>query len=76
MTTQHHRIDTVAGLPPAGALPLQAARYAVPSFHCSHPEGGAVHRVSVAVQAGQFQSLPVPYPVPFGSSVSASYAGC
>ena len=27
MTTQHPRMDTVAGLPPAGALPLQAARY-------------------------------------------------
>ncbi|MCZ6549489.1 MAG: hypothetical protein O6837_15425, partial [Deltaproteobacteria bacterium] len=25
MTTQHHRTDTVAGLAPAGALPLQAA---------------------------------------------------
>jgi hypothetical protein len=34
MTTQHHRIDTVAGLPPAGALPLQAARYSVPHSHC------------------------------------------
>jgi transposase len=27
----------VAGLPPAGALPLQAARYAVPSSHGLHP---------------------------------------
>ena len=26
MTTQHHRLDTVTGLTPAGTLPLQAAR--------------------------------------------------
>ena len=37
MTTQHPRMDTVAGLPPAGALPLQAARYSVPRSHGSHP---------------------------------------
>ena len=37
MTTQHPRMDTVAGLPPAGALPLQAARYSVPSSHGSYP---------------------------------------
>jgi hypothetical protein len=32
MTTQHHRMDTVAGLTPAGALPLQAARKTSPHY--------------------------------------------
>src|SRR5215471_17191356 len=49
--------------------------YSVPSFHGSHPSGGALHRVAVAVQTGQCRRLPAPYPGPFGSSASASCAG-
>ena len=37
----------------------------VPNGHCSPPEGGALQRVAVAVQAGQCLRLPAPYPVPF-----------
>ena len=50
MTTRRHRADTVAGLPPAGTLPLQAATIGVihfqPSEALSHYFAVRRHRAS------------------------------
>src|SRR5262249_19245701 len=49
--------------------------YSVPSFHGSHSEGGALHRVSCQCRPVSIEGCRRPSLCRFGSSASASCAG-